>query len=159
MEHQLKHLRCFWKWKTAFRGIISDEFLNSLTYEKATQKNKSRFDKGLWCVCEIENRIVGYSWFSTERFDVDEEPFEYDSELIAIYVRPELKGKGIGKELFTFVTAKLKSKGRNKMILWVLEDNLPAIEFYKKMGGKLLGRKEKEIGGRLYNEISFGYDL
>ena len=109
-------------WQSAFRGIVSDEFLNSLTYEKANNKNESRFDKGLWCVCEIENEIVGFSWFSTERFDADEEPSEYDSELVAIYVRPELKGNGNGKKLFNFVTTELKRKGKNKMILWVLED-------------------------------------
>jgi len=143
--------------KITYKGILSDEYLNSLSYEEAHQKYESRFDKGFWCVCENEGEILGYSWFDTKQ---EEEGYpEYDCELIAIYIKPELKGKGIGKEIFNFVTNELKNKGKRKMILWVLENNLPSIGFYKKIGGKLLGKKEKERAGEIHTEISFGYDL
>jgi len=45
------------------------------------------------------------------------------------------------------------------MILWCLEGNAPTIEFYKKMGGKQLGKKVHKIGNEPYNEVGFGYEL
>ena len=147
-------------WKTAYRGIIDDEYLDALNYEETITKWEARFERGFWCVYENEEKeILGFSCFG-ERQYLDLEGYnEYDSELVSIYVRPDCKGKGVGKELFNFVTAELKNKGKNKMILWVLEDNIPSREFYKKMGGILVGKKEQEIGNKIYSEVSFGYNL
>ena len=142
-------------WKTAYRGIIADEYLDALNYEETIAKWEKRFGKGFWCVYEDDNKILGFSWFAVE----NEESLEYDCELGAIYVDPEHKNQGIGRELFNFVVSELKKKGKSKMILWVLEDNLPSIGFYKKMGGKQVDKKTAEIGNRIYNELSFGYDL
>ncbi len=147
-------------WKTAYKGIVSDEYLNSLNYEESQKKHEDVFEKDFWAVYENDNNeILGFCWFGeTGSLDL-EELREYDSELIAIYVRPDSKGQGIGKIMFQFVVNELKSKNKIKMILWVLEDNKPSIEFYKKMGGKLITKKEQKIGKDFYSFISFGYEL
>ena len=147
-------------WKTAYKGIIDDGYLDSLNYEDTVIKLEKRYDKGFWCVYEENGEILGFSWFDIARNYLESEGYpEYNCELGAIYVKPNCKGKGIGKELFNFVASELYKKGGIKMILWVLEDNLPSIGFYKKMGGKQVDKKEQEIGNKMYGEISFGYDL
>ena len=147
-------------WQTAYREIIADEFLDSLDYETARRKTEERFGNGLLIVCENDiGEILGFCKCG-ERKDVKDEGFgEYDCELYAIYVRPDCKGQGVGKKLFDFATRELKENGNNKMILWCLEGNAPTIEFYKKMGGKQLGKKAHEIGNEPYNEVGFGYEL
>lgn len=147
-------------WKIAYKEIIDDEYLNSLDYNLNQKELEASFGEGFSCVYENEaNKILGFCRFG-ERQNLELEGYnEYDSELGAIYVEPNYIGQGIGKELFNFVTGELKIMGKNKMILWVLEDNKPSIEFYIKMGGKLVSKKEINLGNKTYYEISFGYDL
>jgi GNAT superfamily N-acetyltransferase len=147
-------------WKTTYKGIIADEYLDSLDYSLNQKELESSFDEGFSCVYENENnQILGFCRFG-ERQNLELEGYiEYDSELGAIYVEPSYIGQGIGKELFKFVTSELKKVGKSKMILWVLEDNKYSIEFYIKMGGKLVSRKEIKLETKTYYEISFGYDL
>ena len=147
-------------WKAAYKGIITDDYLSLLNYETVLKRIEDRFGNGLFFVYENKaEEILGYCWCG-ERKDVADEGFgEYDCELYAIYVRPDCISQGIGKELFRFAIKELKATGNSKMILWCLEDNAPSIEFYIKMGGKLLGTKEHTISGKLYNESGFGYEL
>jgi len=147
-------------WKTAYKGIVAEDYLNSLNYEVRQKKVEDNWKEETYVVYESDdNEILGFSGFG-ERQNLELEGYdEYDCELGAIYVRPDCKGKGIGKEIFNFVSSELWNKGKTKMILWVLEDNLPSIEFYKKMGGKIVSKKEQKIGNEILSEISFGYDL
>ncbi|MCL2247885.1 MAG: DUF3788 family protein [Oscillospiraceae bacterium] len=147
-------------WRASYKGIIIDDYLNSLNYEAVLKRAEARFGNGLFFVYENKvGEILGFCWCG-ERKDVADEGFgEYDCELYAIYVRPDRIRQGIGKELFHFATKELKANGKSKMILWCLEENTPSIKFYKRMGGILLGTKAHTIGSKLYNESGFGYEL
>ena len=55
-----------------------------------------------------------------------------------IYVRPELRGKGIGKALLAHI-AKIAQQENYFGMQWeVLDWNQPAIEFYERIGGKFM---------------------
>ena len=45
------------------------------------------------------------------------------------------------------------------MILWCLKDNTEAINFYKKLGGKITEEKLAQIGNKKYEEYGFYFDL
>ena len=45
------------------------------------------------------------------------------------------------------------------MIIWCLSENIDAINFYKKLGGKKIIEKEAKIGDELYHEYGFYFDL
>lgn len=51
-----------------------------------------------------------------------------------IFVYPEMRGKGIGKALFTAVATKAYQRGDGRMDWVCLDWNKPSIEFYKSMG-------------------------
>jgi GNAT superfamily N-acetyltransferase len=55
-----------------------------------------------------------------------------------LYVRPEHRGKGIGKALLTRVAAIAVAEGCTRLQWDVLEWNTPAIGFYEQMGAKML---------------------
>ena len=147
-------------WQTAYRGIVSDKFLESLSYERFLKNVEESFSESLYCVFENENNeILGFCIFGENRSINIDNYQEYDCELHGIYVKPEDKHKGIGEQLFNFASKKLLNEKKRKMMLWVLEENKPSIKFYKKMGGILIGRKEIEIGNETLIEVSFGYQL
>ncbi len=49
-------------------------------------------------------------------------------------VIPEYRGRGVGKEMLTFVERKLKEAGAFQYLLEVLTSNVPAATLYRKLG-------------------------
>lgn len=67
--------------------------------------------------------------------------FEKDVvEICEFYVEPFFKGNGIGKELIQKVILEARTSKRNKIFLWVIEDNLLARKFYENNGFKASGK-------------------
>ena len=105
----------------------------------------------------LDGKIVGFCRYCYEVISNDSKGF--DSEIMALYVMPNLKGQGIGKKLFTYVKEDLLEHNKKQMVLWCLKDNMPSRGFYEKMGGKIIAEHGIEIGGKIYPEVGFGYDL
>ena len=61
--------------------------------------------------------------------------------------------------MFEYVQNEFKKMDKHKMLIWCLKENYPARAFYEKMGGKIVKEKEYEIGGKMYLEVGFGYEL
>ena len=57
-----------------------------------------------------------------------------DVEICEFYVEPFFKGNGIGKQLIQQVILEARKNKRNKIFLWVIEDNLSARKFYENNG-------------------------
>lgn len=55
-----------------------------------------------------------------------------------LFVRPEFRGKGIGKDLLCKVAAVALELGCGRMQWDVLDWNQPAIDFYASLGGKFM---------------------
>jgi GNAT superfamily N-acetyltransferase len=51
-----------------------------------------------------------------------------------LYVKPEYRGAGIGKELLTRLARLAIERGCGRLEWWVLDWNEPSIGFYKKLG-------------------------
>ncbi|WP_227670997.1 GNAT family N-acetyltransferase [Psychrobacter maritimus] len=66
-------------------------------------------------------------------------------EITTLYVLSEYHGRGIGTKLMkTSLQAILGFNINANFCLWVLEDNAPAIPFYKKFGFVCNGEKSEE---------------
>jgi len=144
-------------WKVAYKGIIEDTYLNSMSKEERIEKRKKDYKQGAFIVAEINNEIVGFCRYYDKVISADGDGC--DSELMAIYVKPTLKHQGIGKKIFNYVKLKLKSIGKKKMVLWCLKDNYASRKFYESMGGVIVGEHSIEIGEKLYQEIGFSFEL
>jgi GNAT superfamily N-acetyltransferase len=51
-----------------------------------------------------------------------------------LYVRPEMRGKGLGKAMLSYLARLAKERNCGRLEWWVLDWNEPAIEFYKSFG-------------------------
>jgi GNAT superfamily N-acetyltransferase len=51
-----------------------------------------------------------------------------------LFVKPETRGKGIGKMMLAFLAKLAKDRGCGRLEWWVLDWNEPAIRFYRSIG-------------------------
>ncbi|MHA2036367.1 MAG: N-acetyltransferase family protein [Promethearchaeota archaeon] len=152
-------------WKTAYRGIISAEYLQNLSYEDKEENWRRRLEnpeKGaIIYVAETDrNEIIGFALTTLEKCNpaialLQAEKFK--GELCAIYVLKEYQNQKIGTELIRLVISHLLGNKINSMITWVLKEN-PARSFYEKLGGIFLGEQALEIGGLRYVEVAYGWE-
>lgn len=66
-------------WKNAYRGIIDDEYLDSMSVEQRYQIELQRYQK--YMVAVDEKEVLGFSW--NEIADNEDS----DCEIVALYVR------------------------------------------------------------------------
>lgn len=51
-----------------------------------------------------------------------------------IYIKPEFRGKGMGKAILSYIAKLAKARGCGRFEWWVLDWNKPSIAFYRKLG-------------------------
>jgi len=141
-------------WKWAYRGIIPQDYLESIP--------KGRWapgvDKQGWetLVCADGGGIVGTSSFCASR----SERFPGWGEVVSIYLLPEYTGKGLGRVLMESAVSGLKKRGYEDIFLWVLEENVRARRFYERFGFSPAGEYlDDRIGGRALRELRYIYSV
>lgn len=145
-------------WRTTYRGILSDDVLGNLSYEKREQSwyqvfNNAPKDGNFTYVAEDRSgQIVGFVNAGIERED---NPL-FQGELNAIYILDSHQQKGIGRELVRVVAERLSQMQIYSMLVWVLANN-PACCFYEKLGGKKVNQKEIKRGETKLIEIAYGW--
>ena len=119
-------------WHEAYKGIVSDSYLEDMTLEKC---GKIAFD---WpddlIVAKDGGRVVGFAGYG------DSAGSPGDGEIYALYVLSEYYGTGLGGRLMDAALEKLGARGR--VYLWVLKENARAIRFYEKCGFRADGEEK-----------------
>ena len=77
-------------WKTAYRGIIDDEYLDNVNIEEKIKRREQDYKEHGFIVAELDGEIVGFCRY-VDNIDKSPETPEADCELMAIYVNSELK--------------------------------------------------------------------
>ncbi|MBP3855572.1 MAG: GNAT family N-acetyltransferase [Ruminiclostridium sp.] len=137
-------------WKHTYKDIIPQSYLDSIPVGKwATSINKPGMNN---LILVDDNRIVGTSSFCKSRW----EKFSDHGEIVSIYLLPECTGMGYGRKLIEFAENELMKLGFDRMLLWVLEENRNARQFYEYLGymnsGEVL---DDNIGGKALREIMY----
>ena len=149
-------------WRIAYKGLIPDSILNALDYK--TQENKvtnriTGIDKDFTSnilVYEEANEILAYTYYGKA---LDSLNNQYQGEVVALYVRPDKKGQGIGTQLINRVKELLKEEGYSNMIIWCLKENYPSLKFYEHLGGVIKEERDFEIEGVKVSELGIVYEL
>jgi len=77
-------------------------------------------------------------------------------EVSLIYLEPQAVGKGIGRALFARAVTDLQQRGYAQAILWVLETNARARQFYEAAGWTADGAsKTEEWPGLVLREVRY----
>ena len=102
-------------WKTAYKGLINDEFLDNLSVDIKAENWKniilSQNENNHIYIYEENNEILGVIRFGKP----DENYNNYNAEIHVLYVRPSLKRKGIGTKLFNFAKKYFLEQNTNQI--------------------------------------------
>ena len=143
-------------WNSAYKGIISDESLNSMDVERISVKWKRAIEEGGHIYVYKDNDQV----LGVIRFGKAERPVTpNEGEVYVLYVKVEEKRKGIGTELLKFAKEKLKEIGYNKIVIWCLKGNIQGANFYQKSGGNKVKERDYKISGINVREEGFYFNL
>lgn len=146
-------------WRTTYRGIVSHEKLDNLSYERCEKHWRKTIadpnqDDCIF-VAESDGNIVGFSYGFAERTGEN----DYDAEIGAIYILSKYQRKGIGRKLTDAVARCLKQRGYRSVLIWVLKENHSSRAFYEAMGGKIVLEKELTFDdGNTYKVVGYGWE-
>jgi ribosomal protein S18 acetylase RimI-like enzyme len=142
-------------WRSAYRGLLPDDFLASLSEVYYTERWTRVIGDGMSgvFVAEEPDGIVGFASGGRER--AGEHGFE--GELYAIYVLDSAERRGHGRELVRAVAGALREMKLRDMIVWVLRDNARARQFYERLGGVYVREQPLTIGTATLEEVSYGW--
>jgi ribosomal protein S18 acetylase RimI-like enzyme len=144
-------------WRSTYYGIVSNEYLSSLSYEKREKIWMNTLvtlptENSLLVAESPEGKVVGFSYSGPER----ESDKIYKGEIYGLYLLKPYQRQGIGSQLFRSSVKELLQKKFPSMLIWALVAN-PACKFYEAMGGKRLREKKVEIGQQKLMEVAFGW--
>jgi ribosomal protein S18 acetylase RimI-like enzyme len=94
-------------WQNAYRGIVSDEYLNNMLYSEQIEKYSITYSLDTIFIAEKDNEILGFCRFYNYDTPIYDD-LEVDCEIREIYVRPDIKRMGIGSKLFNYTLDYLK---------------------------------------------------
>lgn len=142
-------------WRSAYRGLLPDEFLASLSETHYEERWRRALDDSAARVYVAENvdGVAGFASGGPERAG----EVGYAGELYAIYVMQDAQGRGHGRRLVQAVVGGLREMGLDDMIVWVLRDNTAARDFYERLGGIYVRAQPITIGSALLQEVSYGW--
>lgn len=144
-------------WKSAYAGIVSREYLDSLELEP----RKLRWDEILrrstanetTLVAVVDEKVVGFLSAGPNRTP----NLGFEGEIHALYLHRDFQKRRIGLALFEHGLNELRKMAFKSAAVWVLKDN-PSRYFYERMGGREVEEKPIRIGGQDLMEIAYGWD-
>jgi ribosomal protein S18 acetylase RimI-like enzyme len=141
-------------WRTAYRGIIPGAELEKLVSRRGPAWWESAIRKGSRVALLVfGDRVAGYANYGRNRAS----SLIYDGEIYELYLRPEFQGLGFGRRLFTATRRDLGQGGFKSLVVWALSDNVPAVEFYRALGGRAVARSSERFGGRTLDKVAFAW--
>jgi ribosomal protein S18 acetylase RimI-like enzyme len=143
-------------WLTTYAGIISNTYLSKMTVADRQVRwerilNHPHKDEVTYVAVE-HGRIIGFINGGIAR-EVED---GYDAEIYAIYLLEEAQRKRYGKQMVETLMNHFKSRDYASVMVWVLEEN-PSLQFYIKLGGQIIRKKEIKIGEEMLIEVAIGW--
>ena len=152
-------------WRLAYRAIMPEKILRSLTYQRFEQKWEELIaaaeDTGIFTLIAIEEEdgIVGFVRAGpSDEQGANGEPPVRAYEIFSLNVTPKYQRRGIGERLFKEAAARIRAEGGDALFLWVLSENKPARWMFKKRGGLLEGRGVDKLGPARLPKVAYAWD-
>ncbi len=149
-------------WQEAYRGLLPQGFLDGLNpvqragfWERILAAGEER--SGV-VVADDGEGLLGFACFGPAR-DEDAGPGR-TGEIMAIYLLPDVWGKGWGRQLMAATVTGMTGAGFRQAVLWVLDTNERARRFYQAAGWSVDGAvKADTIGGAVVTEVRYRRSL
>jgi len=121
-------------WRVAFRGIVSDETLASLSGPPDGRREvlENLAEHVIQLVADEENTVVG--WLAAQPCEDNDCELSTDFEVRACYVAPSHWRRGVGRLLMEALVERLTSGQWSRVKLWAARDTPVARAFYRSFG-------------------------
>lgn len=141
-------------WMVAYRGIIPAQDLDMLVGKRRALwwKRALRASRTI-VVVETNDVVAGYAMFGVGRG-----PLSDMGEIFELYISPEYQGHGLGELLFEGCRARLDERGLDGLVAWSLSENFPALEFYRRRGGRVGDRRDERVGEASLPKVAMYWD-
>lgn len=132
-------------WRTTYKNIIPDAFLEKLSYEQRTkiwEENIRKEGNYVFVAENDEGEIIGFA----DGGKRETNNIENSGDLTSIYILESFQGKGIGKKLVEPLFKQFETLGYTRIFVDVLEKNNSRY-FYEALGAKYLKSEKIIMGG------------
>jgi len=143
-------------WKTTYKNIIPDGFLQKLSYDQRTESwinNITKEGNYVFVAEDDDGEIIGFADCGKR----EENRVDNSGDLTSIYLLEEYQGKGIGKQLMVQLFNQFEKLGFNRVFVEVLEDNRTRY-FYEYYGAELLKTEKIKIAGAELNLLVYEWN-
>jgi ribosomal protein S18 acetylase RimI-like enzyme len=142
-------------WREAYRGIIPGAALERMVQRRGPAWWARAIRGGTrLLVIECQDSVSGYASVGRSRVPA----LGYRGEIFELYLAPEYQGAGFGRRLFESARKDLNAFGCREFVVWALADNHRAIEFYLRLGGKIVRRAVETFDNETRTRVAFGFE-
>lgn len=140
-------------WRSAYRGIVKDRFLDETIYENRRSHWADTATWNRWGfvlgAADAAGALLGFiaCW--------EDKPSGFDVLLDNLHVHPERKGGGIGRALVGAAATRIAQAGHRSVYLHVFRDNARAVNFYRAIGGTVDEEGFDETFGEKLPQLRF----
>jgi ribosomal protein S18 acetylase RimI-like enzyme len=141
-------------WQAAYRGVMPDELLDSLSVERREAGWRSALERGEPAiVVATDDAAAMIGWIACGRCR-DADATASSGEIWAIYVDPAHWSRGVGRALWNAARPSLDAQF-DKVFVWVLQRNERARRFYTAAGFAMAPGvvEQRDFGGVLLDEV------
>ncbi len=158
----------FMSWKTSYRGIIEQGYLDAMVFEERLHHRRKIFEEStsIHLVALYGDTIIGFCDAHYLRFHSNQgltleqkEQRKELGEIYGIYLLEAHQGKRIGTALFEETRVQLKKRELIPFLLWTLKENFKARSFYEKQGGIIVDEISVKIGNQIYPEVAYRFEI
>jgi GNAT superfamily N-acetyltransferase len=130
-------------WQAAYPGLVPAQRLATMSVAARTESWRRVLTTRTESSTTVFDGPAGISGFASSGRSRDLAGW---GEIWAIYVAPDHWGRGVGSALFADAMAYLASRSLPHVMLWMLEGNTRALQFYQGNGFVLDGARKIEDG-------------
>ncbi|MET0575108.1 MAG: GNAT family N-acetyltransferase [Mesorhizobium sp.] len=142
-------------WRGAYAGIIPHRALNAMINRRGRDWWAQAIRRAASVlVVEVGGKVAGYATLGRNRA----RELPQQGEIYELYLRPECQGIGLGSRLFSAAREKLASHGLRGMVVWALEENSNALDFYAGAGGRDVAEGVEVFDQKALRKVAFVWE-
>lgn len=149
-------------WRLTYAGLLPSRYLATLDQEVLAERWRRRLQAprgaSTLLVAEQAGDVVGFSLAGpTSERDLED---GFAGEIQMLYLLPAGQRRGHGRALFERSVAELSARRLYWLVVWVVEHNLAARAFYRRVGLEPDGgRRTDTLGGQAVEVVRFAGPL
>jgi ribosomal protein S18 acetylase RimI-like enzyme len=141
-------------WETDYEDVLTRETVDEAVNDwYAPERIEAELDRenAMLLVAERDGTVVGFAHATWT-------PDEARGHVLRLYVDPNRRRAGVGRELLERTCADLVDRGVERVDAMVLSANDPGTEFYEAFGFEFVDESETTIGDERYPESRYVLD-